>query len=476
MRFLEAAISILLVIYSIKNLIAGSRFKLLNYLPTIALICLVFHLFIEGQRLQMIPLYGFTAIAFLMSLPALLKSTDIITRPSVWTVAGRILTLIFLVISIAIPVLLPVPTLLKPSGSYPVGTVTMALTDTTRKEIYSGKDEYRKFLIEIWYPAISPTTAVNRAPWMPDAKIVAPAIADYINLPHFFLNHLTLAKSWSYENIQVNRTDGPFPVLIFSHGWNGFRQQSTFLMQELASHGYIVVAMEHPYGARLSVFPDGTIIPNNPNALPKGKPTEEYEAAARILVDQWAGDIGFALTYLSALNQNDSQGQFTNMFAIEKVGIFGHSTGGGAAIQFCSIDSRCKAGLTLDAFVRPLGLIALEKGTRQPFFYMFSELWPFERNTELFQRYYSHVDQSNQVVYILGADHYDFSDLPALSPLAAQLGLKGQIDGKRVQYIIDSYVLAFFDREFNNKPTNLFDGPQLEYPDVRYGNSLSKNK
>jgi predicted dienelactone hydrolase len=227
--------------------------------------------------------------------------------------------------------------------------------------------------------------------------------------------------------------------------------------------------MEHPYGARLTVFPDGSIVPNNPNALPKGKPTEEYETAARILVNQWAGDIGYALNFLNELNQNDPQGQFSNVFDMDKVGIFGHSTGGGATIQFCGTDSRCKAGVTLDAFVRPLGLSVLANGTQQPFLYMFSELWPFERNTELFQRYYSHVNHSNRIVTILGADHYDFSDLPALSPLAPQLGLKGPINGTRVQRIIDAYVLAFFDQQFKNKPTVLFNGPQADYPELIYG-------
>jgi pimeloyl-ACP methyl ester carboxylesterase len=303
---------------------------------------------------------------------------------------------------------------------------------------------------------------------MPEAKIVAPAIADYIQLPHFFLDHLILAKSASYENLPPDHTNGPYPLLIFSHGWNGFRQQSTFLMQELASHGYVVVALEHPYGSRLTVFPDGSIIPNNPAALPKNLPTEQYEAAARILVNQWAGDIGYTLDYLTGLNKSDPDNNFTNLLAGDKIGVFGHSTGGGAAIQFCGTDPRCKAGLTLDAFTRPIGLDVLDNGTKQPFFYMFSELWPFERNTKLFNRYYSHVDPSNHVVTILGTDHYDFSDLPALSPLAPQLGLKGPINATRVQQIIDSYVLAYFDKQFKDIPSTLFDGPQTAYPEVRY--------
>ncbi|MCX6079286.1 MAG: hypothetical protein NTW32_07105 [Chloroflexi bacterium] len=468
MRPLEIIIPAILAINIIWPLI-GSRLRIITVLPAIAIVLISIHLATEGARWQMYPIYFFTAVLFIIGLPALFNSGLVAsTRIHGWSLTLPILALILLSISTTIPVLLPVPNLSVPSGPYTVGTRTIVITDQNRKEIYSGKDEARQFMIEVWYPAVPPAPGTKPALWMPEAKIVAPAIADYIKLPHFFLDHLVLAKSSSYENIPANYSSSPYPVLIFSHGWNGFRQQSTFLMQELASHGYFVVAMEHPYGARLTVYPDGRIIPNNPAALPKGKPTDEYETAARILVNQWSEDISYTLDYLVALNQSDPQNQFTNLLDTDKVGIFGHSTGGGATIQFCGTDSRCKAGLTLDAFTRPISLNVLDHGTKQPFFYMFSELWPFERNTELFNRYYSHGSPSNHVITILGADHYDFSDLPALSPLAPQLGLKGPINGSRVQKIINTYVLAFFNQQFKGIPTNLFDGQQVAFPDVRY--------
>ncbi len=470
MRLFEIILPIILTIHIIWPFTGRKRPEVINLLPALALIIVILHGFLEGTRWQMFPLYAITVWVFLASLITWGKNRrpNNISFPRGWRLAGLLSTLLVLAISTSLPALLPVPTPLPPSGPFAIGTRTMELTDPSRKEIYSGKDEARKFLIEIWYPAMPPASGIKPAPWMPEAKIVAPAIADYINLPHFFLDHLTLAKSSAYADIPANRSAGMFPVLIFSHGWNGFRQQSTFLMQELASHGYIVVAMEHPYGARLTVFPDGSLAANNPAALPKGKPDDEYEAAGRILVNQWAGDISYALDTLAKINQNDPAGQLSGLLNLNKVGVFGHSTGGGATIQFCGIDPRCKAGLTLDAFMRPVGLEVLDQGTRQPFFYMFSELWPFPRNTELFNRYYSHVSPSNHVVTILGADHYDFSDLPALSPLAPQLGLKGPINGARVQKIIDTYVLAFFDLQFKDTTTILFDGPQAAFPEVRY--------
>jgi pimeloyl-ACP methyl ester carboxylesterase len=470
MRPLEILLPVILAIYILWPLSKHKRPAAVGVLPAFALVVMVTHGRVEGLRWQMYPLYTIGTVTFLISLTDFLreqKATGIFQAKSP-SRAGIILTLLLLAVSTTLPALLPVPTLMPPTGQYAVGTRTVFLTDPNRKEIYSGKDEPRKFIIQIWYPANMPDLGTKPAPWMPEADIVAPAIANYLHMPGFFFAHLTLAKSSAYEAIPAKRDDGPYPVLLFSHGWNGFRQQSTFLMQELASHGYIVVSIEHPYGARLTVFPDGSVAPNNPSALPSGKPSDEYEAAARILVDQWSGDIDTTLSYLTQLNQSDPEGQLTNLLALEKTGVFGHSTGGGATIQFCGTDPRCKAGLTLDAFMRPVGLNVLDSGTKQPFLYMFSELWPFPRNTELFDRYYSHVEPANRVVTILGTNHYDFTDLPALSPLAPALGLKGPINGARVQKIIDAYVLAFFDWQFKGIPSALFDGPQTAYPEVRY--------
>ncbi len=59
-------------------------------------------------------------------------------------------------------------------------------------------------------------------------------------------------------------------------------------------------------------------------------------------------------------------------------------------------------------------------------------------------------------VSIDGTTHYDFSDLPLLSPLAPQLGLKGPINGKRVTPIVNDYLLSFFEMTLQGKASDLF--------------------
>jgi hypothetical protein len=161
------------------------------------------------------------------------------------------------------------------------------LTDPSRQEIYSGKEEARRFQIQVWYPAeVDPKD--ERAPWMSRADIFAPAIAAYIRMPSFFLDHLALVKIPAYKD-QGRTNRRSFPIILFSHGWNGFKEQNTSQAIELASHGYVVVGVQHTYGAIITVFKDGTIARNHPSALPNGAPDDEYEAAAQKLVDHGPG-------------------------------------------------------------------------------------------------------------------------------------------------------------------------------------------
>jgi hypothetical protein len=69
-----------------------------------------------------------------------------------------------------------------------------------------------------------------------------------------------------------------------------------------------------------------------------------------------------------------------------------------------------------------------------------------------------HLKGPVTVATIKGTSHYDFTDLPALSPLASQMGLKGPLNGRRVIKIVNDYSLAFFDWALKGKPTTLLEG------------------
>lgn len=468
MRPLEILTPIILAVYIIWPLTGKKRPLAARLLPALAVALLIVHVFIEGARWQMIPLYVFAALTFLISLPALLKNKVDKKQPlKMQTVIAVILSLFLLAVSTALPVLLPVPAIPGASGPNPVGTQTFVLTDTSRRELYSGVDEPRKFMIQVWYPA-APRPSDRHAPWMQDATVYARGISNYFGLPPFFLDHLKLAQTPAWQDSPLKPpSNGGYPLILFSHGWNGFAAQNTEQALELASRGYIVVALQHTYGAVVTVFPDGEIAYNNPNALPDGMPEPGYTEAARKLVNQWSQDIAFALDYMTQQN-TDSASPFYASMDLAHVGVYGHSTGGGAAVEFCGTDARCTALLGMDPFMTPVSQQVLDSGVTQPTFVMFSQRWADltdSKNNRLFKEFYSHLDPSTHVIYIRGTSHYDFSDIPMLSPIAPQLGLKGPLNSKRVVEIVDDYLISFFDLTLKGQPTDLFDGPS-KYPEV----------
>ncbi|MEW6402464.1 MAG: hypothetical protein AB1649_11745 [Chloroflexota bacterium] len=466
MRPLEITISALLGIYLLWK---HPRPTIIRLAPAAALVVTLIHFGVEGYRWQMIPLYMLSALLAISALTMILSTRDF--NPLASYLALRLVqggAVILLAVSTALPILLPVPRIPRPIGSYPVGTTSFRLVDESRRELYSGRDEPRKFVVQMWYPA-EPRREDKPAPWMVNSEIFAPAIATYLEMPSFFLDHLSLVKTPAYVDALIAEQEDGFPVIVFSHGWNGFEAQNTAQAIELASHGYVVVALNHPYGAMVTVFPDGQVAHNNPSALPEGAPNDEYEIAARKLVDQWAGDIAYTLDILGMRN-GDIRGSYFSAFDFSRIGAFGHSTGGGAAIEFCGRDPRCKAVAGLDPFMRPVSLGVLENGLSQPAFFMFSQVWSDDtdsRNNQLFFPFYEKAQQPLGVLAIQGTRHYDFTDLPMLSPIAPQLGLKGPINGREMVQIMNSYLLAFFDQTLRGKSSELLSSPSPEFPEVK---------
>ncbi len=443
MRLFETCIPILLAIYLVWKFPRPFQVTLL---PAFTVLVLIAHLYSEGYRWQMIPLYALTLMLTVFAY----FSFDI--KP-----AASYLTIGLLALFIALPTLLPVPAIPNPKGPYQVGTTSFELVDNSRKELYSAKDEARRFMIQVWYPAEIKTTDVKSS-WVSYPDIYTPALSTFIDMPPFFLEHIALLRLPAYQNAQFVNSDKLFPIVLFSHGWKSFNAQSTGQAIELASRGFIVVAPQHTYGAIVTVFPDGTVAPNNPEALPSDDGSLNYETIARVLGDQWAEDMSFTLDQLEA--QSEAASFFKAHIDFSHIGAYGHSTGGGAAIQFCVTDARCKAVLGMDPFLRPVSEDVLEKGISQPSFFMFSQVWVDNvnsRNNALLKIFRPKLQNNFGVIEINGTAHMDFSDLPFLSPIAAQLGLKGPLKGSRVSEIVYAYLIDFFEVTLNEGKSNLFE-------------------
>jgi predicted dienelactone hydrolase len=399
----------------------------------------VIHAQVEGLRWQMMPLYG-TALGLAIG------DIIVVERRLDWTsrIARGIFGVAGVGLAAVLPLVLPVPELPLPSGPQAIGTVTFDLVDPEREATYGpAPGGPRRLRVQVWYPA-EPEEDVAPTPWSQDWDVVAPAVSTLLGYPGWFLNYTRYTDS--HAGPSLSAAAGTFPIVIYSHGWTGFRTNAVNQIENLVSHGYVVVALDHTFSAVTTRFEDGDVVPYDPAALPNEADVDEeaYDEASRNLMEVYVADL---VTVLNALDQGEL-GPFGAVAAsadVSRIGIYGQSTGGGAAVEVCLIDERCDAVLGLDAWVEPIPDRTIATSATRPALYMRSDEWRDTENDAVLRGIAERSENITYWVGVEGANHNDFTVAPLLSPVTEQLGLTGTIPAGRVIPIVDRYVLGFFD-------------------------------
>lgn len=413
---------------------------------------LLLQLIAEGYRWQMFPIY---AVALGLGLGDLLS----LERNLPWwrRVSRPLLGLVGLAMMALPAMLLPVPQLPEPSGPLEIGTVSFELAFPERLEVYgpSPETDPRRVMVQVWYPA-GPVPQPSSIPWTEDLDVVGPALSRRIGFPGFFLSHTSYTAA--HASPSAPPLTGAYPVIIYSHGWTGFRTIAVNQMESLASHGYVVVAVDHTYASIATRFPDGAVIEFDPEALPDEEVVgeEEYARRAANLVATYADDLVGVVDAL-ALGSSGPFGDLSEHADAGLIGVFGHSTGGGAAVLFCLTDERCQGVLGMDAWVEPVPdrVIAIE--VDKPMLFMRSDGWRGTPNDGRLRGLAERSVGNTYWIGIEGAGHNDFVLTPLFSPVAARLGLKGPIPAARMLPIVDRYLVGFFDHTLLGAGTAAID-------------------
>lgn len=393
----------------------------------------------EGLRWQMIAVYGAAlglAIGDILAVERRLDWTRRISR-GIFGFAGVTLAAV-------LPLILPVPELPVPSGPEAIGTLTIELTDHERAETYGqSPGGARRLVAQVWYPAL-PVTDTEPAIWSEDWDIVAPGMSNLLGLPSWFLNHTRFTESHSFPAAPI--APGTFPVVVYSHGWTGFRTIAINQIESLVSHGFMVVAVDHTYGAVATRFEDGEVAEYDPAALPEEEDVAEdvYIEAGQNLLEVFTGDL---VTVVNALEEGPDGpfGPTAGSADVSRLGVYGHSTGGGAAVSFCLQDERCDAVLGLDPWVEPIPDRVIAVSATRPALYMRSDEWRGNENDAILRGIAERSMETTYWIGVEGASHNDFVSTPLLSPFAPRVGLTGPIAAGRIIPIIDRYLVGFFD-------------------------------
>ncbi|MEO0606476.1 MAG: alpha/beta fold hydrolase, partial [Myxococcota bacterium] len=180
---------------------------------------------------------------------------------------------------------------LEPTGPHPVATVAWVLVDRGRSDRLADEPADRRIPVQAWYPA----------------------------------------------------ADARGPVVVFVHGTQGRRLAYLTWLRELASHGYTVVAADHPPVALLPAFPDGSSAPASSAWRTLMGEAGDPPSFVGHPVFQLAHDV-VAADLVAMLDDVPARLGVSTA----RVVLAGHSFGGGLAVTFCDDEPRCIGMIDLD--------------------------------------------------------------------------------------------------------------------------------
>lgn len=331
---------------------------------------------------------------------------------------------------------------LTPSGSMKVLTTSAILTDTSRIEQFENDGSYREIPVDFYYPE--------------------------------------------------SGDDEKFPLVIFSHGAFGISRSNFSMYQELASNGYVVASLSHPYHSFFCKDTDGKTITVNPefmqNALyinEEGITESEIFAISHEWIKLRTDDINCVLDSFERWNRENAfdnvmfmdngnalASDALNKIDFDKIGIAGHSLGGAAAVNIGRIRNDISAVVDIDGTMlgEELEVVKcepteVEGKTYTEKYLLIEEPYPIailnidnqEHHDSRIALAKADMPYSNSYVmenalrgydtYFVNSGHMNLTDLALQSPVAAKLLGTGSIDSKQCIEELNHLILNFLDCE-----------------------------
>jgi hypothetical protein len=331
-----------------------------------------------------------------------------------------------------------------PSGPYTVGRTIFHWVDPSRPEaVTENPHDSREVMAFIWYPA-APGTG-KAAGYFPGLSVVSQALEESGELTKWEVFGLRWIRSNSYLDAEPLKDRGSFPVVLLSPGNGTNIEFYTSLASEIASHGYIVVGINHPYDVAAVELSDGRVAPYDKSQWLLDAKAHQAYTAERITVR--TADVLFVLNQLETIHA-DAHSSFGGILNLNAVAVAGHSLGGITASEACKVDSRFKACINMDGLLAggPFSTEVAAIPPEQPFLFLTKESQIHPKLIEKFES----TSESYWVV-IHGASHESFTDGPQLQPTL--LPLPNRAD--HIMTLIQNYTSVFLDQTLKGQPTNL---------------------
>lgn len=331
----------------------------------------------------------------------------------------------------------------KPSGPYAVGRTTRVLTDTSRTNRYRIATN-SSFMITIWYPA-EPARGVLPGAYI-DAQLAVPLAEPHVGSSGDVASRLAQFVAFSLPNVPVALAGSPYPVVIYSHGYTFHRQESSEKLEELASYGFVAVAMDH-IDCRTTVYPDGTAV----RGIFTDPPTQL--AIDTAVADRLADD-RIVLEALAQLNASDAL--LAGGLDLNRLGAMGWSLGNSDLGELVQTDTRFKAIVMLEGYLQGApGLLdaLLQQGLRLPLLGMYQEDLSL---APLFDQAISTATQDTYFSLMHVTSHFAFKDLTESSLATDSI--------RRGAAAMRACLLSFFNKYLKGQDDHLLDNPTNQFP------------
>ena len=264
--------------------------------------------------------------------------------------------------------------------------------------------------------------------------------------------------------------EGKYPLVVFSHGAFGVIESNISTYNELASNGYVVASIGHPYHAMYVEDVNGKtsfvdmdffkqVMTDNGGEYSEEAERQEYE-----LSKEWMGlrtaDMNFVLdTILEKVAADGAEKVFT-LIDTEKIGLMGHSMGGATAVQLGRERDDITAVIDLEGTMlgeyvgfengyeiyneEPYPIPVLDVNSRA----VREDIEALEAEHPAWKYVNDYLGENAadyREVIFNGAGHLNFTDLPLIAPpLAAMLGV-GDVDAAECLENVNEVVLTYFD-------------------------------
>ena len=349
---------------------------------------------------------------------------------------------------------LPLENLPLPTGQYNVGTKIYTWEDSSRKEWFGEEsNKFRRIPVQVWFPMEGGTKQLN-SPYLQYPQDYIRVISADFDIPGSFLLNVKNIRTSATIDGNPKSGLGKRPIIIFSHGLGGFKNQNTIQMEELASHGYIIFACDHVYDAGFVRFSEDEIIYSKSfvRHFPKGTTDEEYWDTREKHLLTRSQDISFIIDQIKKLDTIDPA--LSPLCDSQNISLMGHSFGGSTVLSTLLREKSINSCIALDAWTLPMPSHEINQDINTSLLHLgqlSDKFWGNKNNRLKLDTLVQNNKKQSIRIRVPQTKHFDYSDFSYFTWATKLFGITGKINREKFRLSLNKILVDYLNYITLNK-------------------------